>query len=50
MSLETSYMGLKLNSPLVVSACPLSEKTENIEAMANAGAGAVDRGIPRSDQ
>ncbi len=34
-------MGLKLRSPLVVSANPLSQKLENILAMEDAGAGAV---------
>ena len=41
MNTETSYMGLKLNSPIVVSACPLSEKTDNILKMEDNGAGAV---------
>lgn len=34
-------MGLELRSPLVVSACPLSEKVENIVKMEDMGAGAV---------
>ncbi len=41
MSLHTTYMGLKLSSPVVVSACTLSEKTSNIIEMEDAGAGAV---------
>ncbi|MDH3648055.1 MAG: dihydroorotate dehydrogenase-like protein [Saprospiraceae bacterium] len=41
MDLRTNYMGLKLESPIVVSACPLSEDIENIRAMEKAGAGAV---------
>ena len=41
MKLHTTYMGLKLNSPIVVSACTLSEKTENIVMMEDNGAGAV---------
>lgn len=40
-NLSTTYMGLKLRSPLVVSANPLSQKLENILAMEDAGAGAV---------
>lgn len=40
-NLDTTYMGLKLRSPLVVSANPLSQKVENIQAMEDAGAGAV---------
>ncbi|MGB7210576.1 MAG: dihydroorotate dehydrogenase-like protein [Pyrinomonadaceae bacterium] len=40
-NLTTTYMGLKLRSPLVVSANPLSQKLENILAMEDAGAGAV---------
>jgi dihydroorotate dehydrogenase (fumarate) len=34
-------MGLKLNSPIIVSACTLSEKTDNIVKMEDNGAGAV---------
>lgn len=41
MQLHTNYMGLKLNSPIVVSACPLSEHIDNIEKMEENGAGAV---------
>jgi len=41
MNTQTSYMGLKLDSPIVVSACNLSEKTDNIVKMEDNGAGAV---------
>lgn len=41
MNLQTTYMGLKLSSPIVVSACPLSEELSNIVQMEDAGAGAV---------
>lgn len=41
MKTDTTYMGLKLHSPIVVSACPLSEKTDNILKMEDSGAGAV---------
>ncbi|MCF8237927.1 MAG: dihydroorotate dehydrogenase-like protein [Saprospiraceae bacterium] len=41
MDLRTTYMGLELSSPIVVSACPLSENLENILHMEDAGAGAV---------
>ncbi|MCU0395646.1 MAG: dihydroorotate dehydrogenase-like protein [Chitinophagaceae bacterium] len=41
MNLGTTYMGLKLESPVVVSACPLSEDIGNIMRMEDAGAGAV---------
>ena len=41
MNLSTTYMGLNLRSPLVVSASPLSEKVDNIKKMEDAGAGAV---------
>ncbi len=41
MKINTTYMGLNLNSPIVVSACTLSEKTENIVMMEDNGAGAV---------
>lgn len=41
MNLKTNYMGLPLESPVVVSACTLSEEVDNIERMEDAGAGAV---------
>jgi dihydroorotate dehydrogenase (fumarate) len=42
MDLTTKYMGSKLRSPLVVSACqPLSGDIDNIKRMEDAGAGAV---------
>ena len=41
MDLTTKYLGLKLRSPLVVSASPLSEDVENIRRMEDAGASAV---------
>ncbi|HMU45437.1 MAG TPA: dihydroorotate dehydrogenase-like protein [Chitinophagaceae bacterium] len=41
MKLRTDYMGLKLNSPIIVSACPLSEQIDNIVKMEENGAGAV---------
>jgi dihydroorotate dehydrogenase (fumarate) len=41
MNLTTTYMGMTLRSPLVVSASPLSEKLDNIKKMEDAGAGAV---------
>ena len=41
IDLNTSYLGLKLNSPIVVSACPLSENVDNIVRMEDRGAGAV---------
>lgn len=41
MDLRTTYMGLELSSPIVVSACSLSENLENILHMEDAGAGAV---------
>jgi dihydroorotate dehydrogenase (fumarate) len=40
-NLKTTYMGLHLKSPVVVSACPLSERLDNIVEMEDAGAGAV---------
>ncbi len=39
--LQTRYMGLELNSPIVVSACPLSEDVHKIVQMEDSGAGAV---------
>ena len=41
MNLKTTYMGLKLRTPLVVSACPLSESIDNIKRMEDLGASAV---------
>jgi len=41
MKIHTTYMGLELNSPIVVSACTLSERTDNIVKMEDHGAGAV---------
>jgi len=41
MDLETTYLTLKLRSPLVPSASPLSQEIANLRAMEDAGAGAV---------
>lgn len=41
MTLQSTYMGLKLNSPILVSACTLTEQTDNILRMEDSGAGAV---------
>lgn len=41
MDLSTNYLGLKLRTPLVVSASPLSEEIGNIKRMEDAGAAAV---------
>jgi dihydroorotate dehydrogenase (fumarate) len=41
MKIQSSYMGLQLDSPIVVSACTLSEQTDNIVKMEDNGAGAV---------
>jgi dihydroorotate dehydrogenase (fumarate) len=41
MNMQTSYMGLNLESPIVVSACTLSERVDNIVKMEDNGAGAV---------
>src|SRR5690348_6304685 len=41
MDLTTNYLGLKLRTPLVVSASPLSEKLDDIKRMEDAGASAV---------
>ncbi len=40
-SISTTYLGMKLRSPIVVSACTLSEDIDNILRMEDAGAGAV---------
>ena len=39
--LATSYLGLTLKSPLVVSSCPLTYELDNLRRMEAAGAGAV---------
>ncbi len=41
MDLTTTYLGLKLRSPLVPSASLLSEDIDNIKRMEDAGAAAV---------
>ena len=41
MKLNSNYMGLELRSPILVSACTLSEQTDNIVQMEDHGAGAV---------
>ena len=41
MNLSTTYLGLQLRTPLVVSASPLSNDLANIKAMEDAGASAV---------
>jgi dihydroorotate dehydrogenase (fumarate) len=39
--LTTDYLGLKLKSPLVASACPITESVANIRELEDAGIGAV---------
>lgn len=41
MNISTTYMGMPLKSPIVVSACTLSEEMDNILKMEDSGAGAV---------
>ncbi len=41
MDLSTAYLGLKLRTPLVPSASPLSEDLDTIKAMEDAGASAI---------
>ncbi len=41
MDLSTTYLGLKLKSPFVPSASPLSEDLDNIKRMEEAGASAI---------
>ena len=41
MDLSTTYLGLKLRTPLVPAASPLSEEIDTIEQMEDAGASAV---------
>ena len=41
MNLTTTYLGLKLRTPLVPSASPLSEDMDNLKRMEDAGASAI---------
>jgi len=41
MDISTSYMGLKLKSPIIVGSSPLTENLKNSKAYEKAGAGAV---------
>ncbi|NWF69873.1 MAG: dihydroorotate dehydrogenase-like protein [Chloroflexi bacterium] len=41
MNLNTTYLGLPLRSPLLVSASPLSKTLDNLKQMEEAGAGAI---------
>ncbi len=41
MDLSTTYLNLKLRTPLVVAASPLSEEIDNLKQMEDAGASAV---------
>ena len=41
MNLSTTYLGLKLRTPLVPSASPLSEDIDNLKRMEDAGASAI---------
>jgi dihydroorotate dehydrogenase (fumarate) len=41
MDLKTTYLGLKLRTPLVVAASPLSEEIDSLKRMEDAGAAAV---------
>src|SRR2546425_202580 len=43
--LSTTYLGLSLKNPLVVSASPLTEDIENIKKMEAAGADALELNI-----
>jgi dihydroorotate dehydrogenase (fumarate) len=39
--LDTTYLGLKLKNPVIVSSCGLSNSVEKIEKLSKAGAGAI---------
>jgi dihydroorotate dehydrogenase (fumarate) len=41
MKIKATYMGMELNSPIIVSACTLSERIDYIVKMEDNGAGAV---------
>lgn len=40
-NLQTTYMGLKLNNPLIASSCGLTNSISNIKALADNGIGAI---------
>ena len=44
MDFSTTYLGLKLRSPLVLSACPLTQEVDDIKRAEDSGAGAI---VPR---
>jgi len=39
--LNTTYMGLTLNNPIIVSSCSLSDNVDGVRKIASAGAGCV---------
>ena len=41
VDLSTKYLGLELKNPLVIASCPLTESTENLRKMEEAGAAAA---------
>jgi len=41
IDLTTTYLGLKLRNPLVVSASPLTESIDNVRRLEDAGAAAI---------
>jgi len=41
VDLSTTYLGLKLRTPLVPSACPLTQEIDTIRHLEDAGASAV---------
>ena len=44
--LSTTYMGVSLGNPVVVAACSLSKKVDNIKKLEEAGAGAISLVLP----
>ena len=41
INLSTTYMGLTLKNPVIVSSCSLSHSSEGVKRLADAGAGAI---------
>lgn len=41
MDLSTTYLGLRLSNPIVVSACPMTEKLDTLRLLEDAGAAAA---------
>ncbi|MCB9063072.1 MAG: dihydroorotate dehydrogenase-like protein [Halobacteriovoraceae bacterium] len=41
MKLQTSYLGIELQNPIIASACPLTKEIENVKRMEDSGVAAI---------